>query len=299
MPFTLRICRPCAVAALLALAAWARCPARASAAADASLRSFPPGATAAPTSSEARLVQLANAAGATDVEITRALARYRLLAQELRVSSLPVDRSAQAAESLHAFLHRRVLHGAYQAQASDLAAALTGGPYNCTSATALLIALAQELQLPAVAVAGSGHVWCRLVVGGRPFDIETTQPHWTKGQLPQETRMRAGRPLDHAGLLALVHYNRGVRLHRQGRFAEAIDANRLALQLDPLCVPARGNLLAAVRNWSLMLSASGQAAQALPALAEGLAVAADDWPLRVEVERWVRQALVPANFLPH
>jgi tetratricopeptide (TPR) repeat protein len=131
------------------------------------------------------------------------------------------------------------------------------------------------------------------------FDVETTQPNWSAHESTNMACPRPGRPLNGAGLVALVHFNQGVRLHRQGRFVEAIEANRQALELDPHCHQARGNLLAAIHNWSLMLAASGQGVEALPVLAMGLANAPHSRTLRADIDRWLQQAIGSTEFARH
>ena len=71
------------------------------------------------------------------------------------------------------------------------------------------------------------------------------------------------------GLVAMVYYNRGVDAFNDRRFADAVEANRKALLLDPENRMARGNLLASVNNWSLALCDAGHYAEARSLLAEG------------------------------
>ena len=58
-------------------------------------------------------------------------------------------------------------------------------------------------------------------------------------------------------------YNRGLDDLEAGRYAEALAANRAALELDPHNATARANLLATVNNWSLAEFKAGDAAAAL------------------------------------
>lgn len=247
-----------------------------------------------PTSSrhvaaETLLTEMAQAAGASTLEMEIALARFRECIKELHAADTVDGDCQHKARVLHEFLHHRVLRGPYQVSATSVPTALSGGPYNCTSGTALLLALAIEFGLQVDAVAAPGHVWCRVSDEGSMFDIETTQPDWSTTAPSAETSPRQGRTLDTAGLVALVHYNQGVRLHRQGRFVEAIEANRLALRLDPRCEQARDNLRAAIHNWSLMLTASGQGVEALPAWAAGLASDPESLTLRADIQGWLRR----------
>jgi hypothetical protein len=292
-----RIDRGCIKLALLALGAIGASRAHVTCAdAKAVIRS-----PATPTSSrradaETLLTEMALAAGTSKVDVDIALDRYRADVAELHATGQVAGNALQKAQFLHGFLHRRVLLGTYQVPASNVTAALSGGPFNCTSATAIFLALATEFGLQADAMAAPGHVWCRVTDDGAVFDVETTQTCWTAHAATSRARSRPGRSLNDLGLAALVHYNQGVHLHRQARFIEAIEANRQALELDHGCHQARENLLAATHNWSLMLAASGQGVEALPALASGLATAPHNPTLWADVDRWLRQTLGSAEF---
>lgn len=182
------------------------------------------------------------------------------LAREFRDDHNPSGDAQQCTRAIHAFLHDRVLHGTYLASASDIGAALDGGPFNCAAATGLFLALAAECGLKADAVSVRGHVWCRVHDAGRSIEIETTCSNWFEiadryagvaigdvSPAVAEHRRRAatGRVLSQSEFLAIFHYNRGVTFLRQQQFAAAAQANRRALALDPNCRPAQENLAAA------------------------------------------------------
>ena len=75
-------------------------------------------------------------------------------------------------------MHAEILRGKYDVAGSDLSVTLAGGPFNCATATALFLALAERFDLAAQAVSVVGHVWCRVTAGDEFFDVETTCPDW-------------------------------------------------------------------------------------------------------------------------
>jgi tetratricopeptide (TPR) repeat protein len=182
------------------------------------------------------------------------------LAQSVRTTYDAGDDARRRARAIHAFLHERVLRGKYQASASDIGAALDGGPFNCAAASALFLSLAARCGLDAHPVSVRGHVWCRVNDAGNSFDVETTCPGWfeiadryagvptrdvSAVMAEHRSRSAAGRVLSPPEFLAIFYYNRGVTLLRQHQFAAAAEANRRALALDPNCRPAAENLAAA------------------------------------------------------
>src|SRR5206468_4603399 len=86
------------------------------------------------------------------------------------------------------------------------------------------------------------------------------------------------RRVSETGLVAVIYYNRGIDLLRDGRFAEAVSANLRALRLDPENEAAAGNLLASINNWSLSLAAAGRFEDAISLVNRGLAAAPDHEP---------------------
>jgi hypothetical protein len=163
-------------------------------------------------------------------------------------------------QALHAFLHQHVLDGKFEASASDIGAALDGGAYNCAATSALFLLLAARLGLDAHAVSAPGHVWCRVVDGGRSIEVQTTCRTWfslvkRSAGLPTEKvspimathrgRLPVARDLSERQFLAIFHFNRGVTHLRSHEFAAAARENQRALELDPDCRPAQENLSAA------------------------------------------------------
>jgi tetratricopeptide (TPR) repeat protein len=182
---------------------------------------------------------------------------------------------------VHQVLHQRLLHGGYNANATNLAATLQTGVYNCASATLLFVALAAEFDIQAQAIELPGHVRAVVVCQGRHYEVEVTCPVWQEAVRENEAdsdgrlsalspeAALAGRVISPCGQVAMIYYNRGIDAFNTGRFAEAVATNRKALLLDPANKLARGNLLAAVNNWALMLCDAGHFAEAETLLAEG------------------------------
>jgi hypothetical protein len=184
------------------------------------------------------------------------LARF---AAKLRARGTVAGDSRQKAQVIHAYVRNEILRGKFDAAESDLGVALSGGSFNCASASALFLAMAREFELDARAVSVLGHVWCRVKTEQGTLEVETTARDWFAREAageaasPQERsplyqehlrRVAQSRPLDDAEFLAIFHYNRGVGLFRAGRLGDAAAANLAALVLDPACRPAYENFAA-------------------------------------------------------
>jgi hypothetical protein len=211
------------------------------------------------------------AGGSSAAEADRCERLFCRFADQLRRSRTVSGDARGRARAIHEFMHAQILRGNYAVSASDLAATLQGGPYNCGTASALFLALAREFELQAHAVSVVGHVWCRVNEDQRPFDVETTCRQWfplmeaaiAPGSSPpspqwEEHTRRAerARVLDDRAFLAIFHYNRGVRMLRERQFALAAVENLTALGLDAACRPAYANLAASLSAWSQ--ASSGQ-----------------------------------------
>ncbi|MEX2112888.1 MAG: hypothetical protein WD845_06860 [Pirellulales bacterium] len=220
----------------------------------------------------------------TAAEVERELnARIDQLQRRGTVVGNALDR----ARVIHEFIHADILRGKYDPAASDLAVTLAGGAYNCASVSAVFLTFAQAFGVDATAVSVVGHVWCRIETEAGPFDVETTCRDWfvlaaaRAGFTPQEharqspawqehlRRVAQARELDQAAFLAVFHYNRGVRLLRQGEFEAAAAANRTALELDWRCEPAYGNLWAALGGRTGAKQAEREVSAGTPTLTSG------------------------------
>jgi hypothetical protein len=245
-----------------------------------------------------------HACGASAARSRQSGNEYRALADELRASSQACGDERQRAQAIHRFVHARILRGGYDASSSDVARVLAGGPFNCATASVVFLALAADFDLEAQAVAVPGHVWCRVAISGRPFDVETTCRNWfdlaarESAHLTVEEkqfmaehvrRSTRARTLDQQALIAIFHYNLGVRLLKDRQYSAAATANLRSLQLDPQCVPAYDNLLATINNWSLSLAAQGERELGLDLLAMGLTLAGDYGPFRANYRYLSRQ----------
>ncbi len=205
----------------------------------------------------------------TAAQVERELAAH---IEQLRRRGTVTGDAHSRARAIHEFIHAEILRGKYDPAASDVAATLAGGPYNCASVSALFLTLAQAFEVEATAASVVGHVWCRVKTDEGPLDVETTCRDWfilaearahltpaehaQQSQAWQDHRDRIGRAreLEQPAFLAVFHYNRGVGLLRKSQFAAAAAANLAALQLDWRCRPAYGNFWAALQGWSLQHS---------------------------------------------
>ncbi len=233
---------------------------------------------------------------ASGVDNVDSLAAYRFKYAERRAQAQavcrPDDSPRRRAEALLEYMHREILHGGYDARATELTAALDSGRFNCVSATVLFNALAADCGLPTRAVELPRHAISVVVAGVEPLDVETTCPAWF--QLSAEARDRARstaarsekrrqgneehggeqrgserREISAAGLVAVIYYNRGVDFLAGHEFPAAVSANVRALRLDPASDPARANLLATINNWALDRLAAKDFSGAADLLAQG------------------------------
>ncbi len=201
--------------------------------------------------------------------------------------SIEKDTQAEGlAKKLFDFMHREILVSGYELECTDLAATLTHGHFNCVSSTVLYNCLAARFGLNPVGMELPGHAMSRLHLDGKHVDVETTCPAWfrlqhdpkrraaliakTIGADPHASGIRLGREVSPVELVAMIYYNRGVDLLTARRFAEAAAANAKALRLDPSSATARGNLLATLNNWAIMVGASQEFEQAIDLLQQGL-----------------------------
>ncbi|NUQ65923.1 MAG: tetratricopeptide repeat protein [Pirellulales bacterium] len=215
------------------------------------------------------------------------IARVAGLAGELRDSMAVTGTVRQEAQAVLEFLHRRVLHGGYQIDCTDLRIALDEGRFNCVSASVLFNCIAEQFGLQVQGLEVPGHAMSRLVLPEGVLDVETTCPSWFRllddpkkqaalvaktlgiprggSETPAERRVVSA-----VELVATIYYNRGVDLLGQRGFAEAVSANAKALRLDPFSGTAHGNLLASLNNWAIAMGSERRYAEAVEILERGL-----------------------------
>ena len=181
------------------------------------------------------------------------------------------------AETLFGFLHSQILTGDYVAAVTTVPTTLQTGDYNCLTATTLLIALGDRYSVPLEAVSTSGHIYCRYV-GESPFEIETTNPDWSKARSTSVNRYAAARGINRVQVVAKIYYNRGLEQLAQKKFAAAIPILQRSLQLDPEDADARENLLAGMNNWALFLADGERFAEAAERIRAGQLIDANYQP---------------------
>ncbi len=243
---------------------------------------------------------LAAALIASGVESQTTLDRYQQrldgYVRRLKQAHTFAGDGREDAEAVFHFLHRRILHGGYRIDCTDLRVALDEGRFNCVSASVLFQCLAERCGLTVSGLEMPGHAMSRVHLSDGPLDIETTCAAWfrlmddpkrqaqsvrdTLGTAPADPGA-AAREISSVGLVAMVYYNRGVDLLAEGRYAEAALANSRALFLDPGNETARGNLLATVNNWAIALGQSGRFDEAIAMLEAGLALDPHYGPFRL------------------
>lgn len=261
---------------------------------------------------------LAAALVASGVDDADCLRRYEqkaaALVDELRHWQSHAGTPRQQIEVAFEFMHCRILRGGYELASTDLRRTLDEGRFNCLSATVLFNYLAGELGVDCRAVEMPHHVISRVRLPEGALDVETTCPTWFHDshggadnhpvagtlRVPSASERHTecvcypyGREVSPIQLAAMIYYNRGVDLLAAKRFAEAVDANTNALRLDPQNAAVRGNLLAALNNWSIALGDAGQYAEAIGRLRQALAIDPNFAPLTQNCvhfhRRWAEQ----------
>jgi tetratricopeptide (TPR) repeat protein len=237
-------------------------------------------------------------------ELHRYCQRFDTHVESLRRSGKVSGTPRKRAQAVFAFLHHSILHGGYDLQASDLRQAFDHGRFNCVTASLLFNCLAQRFELKAVGLELPGHAMSRLKLPDETLDIETTCPRWftildrsgtansrlvselkpadnetvAQSELARKALASSAatcrqplRQISDAQLVAMIYYNRGVDLLAERQFTEAAAANSKAVRLDPDNTTAKGNLLATINNWAIVLGTSGEYEKAVELLRLGLA----------------------------
>ncbi|EAQ76908.1 hypothetical protein DSM3645_04385 [Blastopirellula marina DSM 3645] len=215
------------------------------------------------------------------------VARFQFLREQIK-SQRPDDWAEllwedRAVWLFHA-LHREILTGRFDAKASAISSALSGGDFNCVSGTILYVALADSLDLPVIPRQIEGHVWCR-INAAQPIDIESTCPQWfelsaaMRRGAPGIEAGSAAAPLPRQALVAKLYYNRAVDHLERRNFSVAVELLNKTLALDPSDAAAAQNLLAAKNNWAVELAQQSQYEQAEQLLDEVALAAPNYGPL--------------------
>jgi tetratricopeptide (TPR) repeat protein len=206
--------------------------------------------------------------------------KYDVCRDAARIVCGQQESSRERAHTILEFMHREILTGGYDPSASQMSRVFDDGKFNCVSATILFNALATDCGLTVHAVEMRTHAYSIVALGDQSLTIETTCPTWFNE--PQSLRSPSAvadaREISPAELVAVIYYNRGTAALGKNNFAEAVSANLRALQLDPTNAPARGNLLAAMNNWALALSAAGKYPEAVELLDQGRQLDAEHQP---------------------
>ncbi|MDO4551605.1 MAG: transglutaminase family protein [Planctomycetia bacterium] len=258
---------------------------------------------------------IASHAENTDVA-NQILRKYEQVQRQLSKRILPGDSQLSRAEKILTFMHEELLYGGYQLEQTTMENLFMNGRYNCVTATILYCSLARTVGLEAQAVELPGHAMCWVKTERGKIDVETTCRTWfqylddpqTRKQVIQELIRQAQgdlhtariRPITDRELIAKVYYNRGVDFLTERNFARALEANALALLLDPESETTKGNLLATMNNWAIYLCQNGKYAQAAELLRHGMHVEPDYVTFRnnhVHVyHRWIEALFQAGRF---
>ncbi len=230
---------------------------------------------------------------ASGVRSPTELRRYRQRCQELsdevgkahKLASLqPAERGAVLLQWLH---QERFAH--YDADASDVRAALDGESFQCVTASVVFEHLARQAGLELRNLETGDHVLCQVRLGDRWADVETTlaqgfDPDPDKIQRLREQRGFAGRiqrrrPLPAYGLAAAIYHNRAYDALRERDFRAAIEAAVKSLRLDPDSEVTLTVLLATFNDWAGQLASQGSFPEALTVIRRARRIAGLDLAL--------------------
>ncbi len=229
---------------------------------------------------------------------------FRRRASRLNQLDRPHAPPRQRAVMVLRFLHRELLTGDYDPDATQLAGMFQTGQFNCVSSAVLFQALCQQIGLTAWPVLGEGHVSCVVPSDGRHWLVECSSADWPDLLAAGDRRTdfvlgatgstgRAPRSIRPAQLLAVIYYNRAIGLLEAGCYRDSIAANLAAWRVDPDNGDVRQNLLAAINNWAVSLIAAGRYVDAARVLATGRKIAPGyEKFLHNEMflyQRWARQ----------
>ncbi|MGD9126303.1 MAG: hypothetical protein PVH19_02900 [Planctomycetia bacterium] len=185
------------------------------------------------------------------------------------------------------FMHREILTGGYELQATNLKSIFEERRFNCVSATLLYCCLAAEFDLDVRGLETVGHAMSCLVLPNEQIEIESTCPRWfhlasdpkRRAELVEKTigirpddKTKNYRLVSEVELVATIYYNRGLDMLAEGNFAGSLVANATALNLDPSNKTAHGNLLAVLNNWAISLAGSGEYLEAIGLLETGIRI---------------------------
>jgi tetratricopeptide (TPR) repeat protein len=194
--------------------------------------------------------------------------------------------AAEVAEKLLRFLHAGPMANGFRSDQTDLRCLVDSGKFNCVSSAALYTVIGRRLGLDVRAVEVPEHMFVVVSAGGRPIEVEPTDPGGfdaDPGRRVGPARARAAegrRAVSEAGLAAVMAYNRGVAFSQQKQYAQAARAGLVALALDPANSRAAQNTAAAVANWPVERVHTGEFKEAAALVAFGLEVAPKDPAVR-------------------
>ncbi|WP_347246189.1 hypothetical protein [Thermogutta sp.] len=229
-----------------------------------------------------------------------------------------------AVRNVFGYLHRRILTGGYQIDATNPGIALKTGRYNCVSAAILFKLLAEAAGYPTRIEQLPTHAFCRVETTFASIPVECTAPRWldevllpqfglaTKGvsigsrdysmeddlgRLVSASRVserdwrlyEQGRTMSETQIVGTIYYNRGVDALFSRQFDRALFDNIVALRLDPTNQSAKDNLLASLNNWAIALAEAQHFPQAAERLYWALRCAPSAQPVQANLTRLFRQ----------
>lgn len=220
------------------------------------------------------------------------LKRIDMLEQDARSAVARGRTPSEKAEALLRWLHKGPLAKGYKSEQTDLSVLLDTGTFNCVSSATIYNILALRLGLDVRAIEVPDHAFSVLYENTNHADVETTNAigfgpardpravqhfeQMTGFRYIPDTYRDQRREIEEAGLVALIYYNHGVMLTKQGRHYEALLSFFRAMSLDGEFSSAVKNALVVLANWSGELARHKEWEEALAIAATGLALAPND-----------------------
>ena len=199
----------------------------------------------------------------TEPELNRFRDKFHKLTETLRRSGrLSLGGPRDKARAILETMHTDVL-SAYTSKLADIRQAFETGEYNCVTASALFLCLAERFGLRVSAEDRGGHVLTRLRGGGESFYIETTLGRWFRmSPIEKQIALRQfaehedgpRREMTRLGLVAMMYFNRGALMLEKKLYREAISESFKAACIDPGSPEALDNLICAYTKLAFHLT---------------------------------------------
>ena len=217
------------------------------------------------------------ASGVPETELPSRRAALEALLSPILASARAVVEGGTRAEALLELLHKRGVFRAYSVPATTLVDVMDKGYFNCVSSAVVYLIAARALGIECEGVSTVDHAFCRVLIGDRWIDVETTTPYGFDPGVKRDFTDSFGRvtgysyvppgayasrkDIDARRLISLILSNRAELLEGAGRWEEAL---ALAVSYEALVPGAEGRdfALGRINNLAASLMNRGQWSEA-------------------------------------